>query len=410
MTIVDPAQGGASPLVARVKAILFSPSSEWDHIDTEPATIKGLYTGYVCILAGVATLASLIGRVVFGFGGFGFVYRPPILQAVVGAVFSYVMTLVGVFVVALVIEALAPTFGGEKNRIQALKVAAYSGTAGWVASIVTIFPPLSILVLLGALYGVYLLYLGLPKLMKSPADKAVGYTAAVVVTAFVVSLVVAGIMMVVGGGAMGVGRMAQLDGGHVSGAVRLPGGGSLSYDGDAPQGSFKAVEALAEQYRAGKAGGPLAVDAVLAVPPDQVVALMPASLPGGLDRGVLTTGSRKLGGVSTSNVKAVYAKGDSRVTLTVTDMAAAGALASLGGALNISADKQTATGYQKIGKVDGRITTEAFDNSTRSGKYAVMVADRFLVEAQGANVDIDQLKAAADSVGFDRLEGLAKSG
>jgi hypothetical protein len=209
---------------------------------------------------------------------------------------------------------------------------------------------------------------------------------------------------------MGKERVAQLDGGHVSGSVRLPGGGSLSYDGDAPQASFKAVEALAEQYKPGRAGEPLPVDAVLAAPADQIEALMPASLPGGLDRGALTTGSRKLGGVSTSNVKAVYAKGDSRVTLMVTDMAAAGALASLGGVLNISADRKTATGYQKIGKVDGRITTEAFDYGARSGKYSVMVADRFLVEARGSGVDIGQLKAAVGSVGFERLEGLAKSG
>lgn len=137
---------------------------------------------------------------------------------------------------------------------------------------------------------------------------------------------------------------------------------------------------------------------------------MPASLPGGLDRGAMTTSNRKMGGISTSNVKATYANGDSRVTLTVTDMAAAGALASLGGALNLSGDRRTATGYEKIGTVDGRLTTETFDTSTRSGKYAVMVADRFLVEARGSGVGIDQLKAAVGSVGFDRLEGLAKAG
>ena len=104
------------------------------------------------------------------------------MGALSSAVVDFAMGLIGVYVLSLIIDALAPTFGGQKDRMQALKVAAYSGTAAWVAGIFLIFPPVMLLAVLG-LYSFYLLYLGLPRLMKTPQDKATGYTAAVVVAA-----------------------------------------------------------------------------------------------------------------------------------------------------------------------------------------------------------------------------------
>ena len=85
---------------------------------------------------------------------------------------------------ALIIDAFAPAFGGQKSRIQALKVSAYASTAAWCAGIFALVPPLSFLGILG-LYSLYLLYSGLPVLMKAPQEKAAGYTALVVVCAIV---------------------------------------------------------------------------------------------------------------------------------------------------------------------------------------------------------------------------------
>ena len=117
-------------------------------------------------------------------------FRVPISSSIAQAVTSYVLTLVGVFIIALIIDALAPTFGGEKNQMQALKVATYASTPSWIAGIVMILPMLGVIALLAALYGLYLLYLGLPLLMKAPQEKAIGYTAVVVVVAVVVMMVI----------------------------------------------------------------------------------------------------------------------------------------------------------------------------------------------------------------------------
>ena len=102
---------------------------------------------------------------------------------------TYLLTLGGVYVLALIIDALAPTFNGKRSQIQALKLAAYSMTASWVAGIFDLIPVLWPLTLLG-LYSLYLLYLGLPILMKTPSDKAVGYIAVVIIIAIVLSMVI----------------------------------------------------------------------------------------------------------------------------------------------------------------------------------------------------------------------------
>lgn len=212
-------------LISRVKNIILTPSTEWDVIDKEPAEIGGLYRNYILILAAIGPVAAMIKSVVFGYSLLGVTYRPGIVQAVGTAITSYIITLVGVFILAIVIDALAPSFGATKNRIQAFKVATYSGTAAWVAGIFGLLPGLGFLMLLG-LYNLYLLYLGLPKLMKAPADKAMGYTVvtvvAAIVVAFVSSLVLAPVV-----GLLGAGSALTSPGSSVSGTLSVPGVGKV---------------------------------------------------------------------------------------------------------------------------------------------------------------------------------------
>ena len=174
--------GSASTgLIARVQNILMKPAAEWDVIDGEPASVAGLYTGYACILAAIPAIATLIQLALF--------LHNPILGLVIG-VLSYVSSLIAVFVMALIIDALAPSFGAQKSQIQALKLTVYSYTASWVAGILNIIPVLGILAGLAGLYGLYIMYLGLPKLMKSPADKTVGYFVVSIVVAIVVNIII----------------------------------------------------------------------------------------------------------------------------------------------------------------------------------------------------------------------------
>jgi hypothetical protein len=177
-------------LVDRVKRILMSPRTEWQVIDAEPTTPAQLYTGYIVPLAAIGPIAQIIGHSVFGISvPFMGSYRVPIGSAIARALVAYVLSLAATYVLALIIDGLAPTFNGQRSQIQALKVAAYSSTAAWLAGVFQLIPALALLGILG-FYSFYLLYLGLPIVMKAPREKAIAYTAVVIIAAIVLFMVI----------------------------------------------------------------------------------------------------------------------------------------------------------------------------------------------------------------------------
>lgn len=389
MSVVEPGSAGAG-LVQRVRDILLKPAATWDVIDGERPTVASLYTGYIMPLAAIPAIAQVIGMTVFGAGAFGIVVKWSPVTAVVQGLLMYVLSLAMVYVLALIIDGLAPSFGGTKDQNQALKVAAYSYTAGWVAGVFSIFPALSILGLVG-LYSLFLLYVGLPKLMKAPQDKALPYTGVVILVAIVISLVVA---MVLGSVARltGAGR-GMMDGAQVSGTMKLPGG-----EGSVDLGKLQAAAKAIENS-----------EAVTATDPDSLKAYLPASV-AGFTRTEVSASTASAAGIEGSQAEAQYTRGESNLKLQVTDIGQAGALASIAGAVNMKSSKETATGYEKTGVVDGRMTQESYDRQAKSGEYSVLVGERFMVEASGNGVTMDELKAAVEAVGISRLEAAAKKG
>jgi len=397
-------ENGTSPvagrvnLAERVKRILLEPKAEWERIDAEPTTVGEIFRSWVLILAAVPAVASLIGSLVFGYSFLGITYRPGVMEAVATAVTQYVLAVAGVFVLALIIDALAPKFGGTSNRVQAMKVAAYSATAAWVAGIFGLIPAMAVLGILG-LYSLYLLYLGLPRLMKAPADKAMSYTLVTIVAAIVLAFLIGAIMAPIS--AMFGGGPANVASGDLSGKVSVPGGGELDLGklGEAT----KQLEAATAQMQGGNAGGAAAA----AIPVASLQALLPASL-GAYRRSEVSSSAAAAGGLGGSQAEARYESGDSNFSLQVADVGAAGALAALGGALNAQSSRQTETGYEKTETVDGRMVTEKWDNQSRQGSYGVLVANRLMVQAEGTAPNIDTLKQAVNAVGIERLEALAR--
>ena len=177
-------------LVDRAKAVLMKPKEEWPVIAAEKTEIAALYRTYVIPLAAIGPVANAIGGALIGTNlvGVGAV-RVPFTNAVVGAVIAFALSLLGTYVVARVIDYLAPRYGGTRDLTGAFKVSAYSSTAQWLVGIFALIPALSALSILG-LYGLYLLYLGLPVVMKVPAEKAMSYTVAVVVAVILVFIVI----------------------------------------------------------------------------------------------------------------------------------------------------------------------------------------------------------------------------
>lgn len=177
-------------LVGRVKGILTNPRQEWAAIDAEPLNLGEVLVGYVLPLAAIGPIASLIGWSTFGFGG---LFRLSMGTLIGTAITSYILTIAGVFVLAWVINALAPTFNATQSMPQAIKVAVYSSTAAWVAGIFNIFPALAIIAVIGGIYSLYLCWLGLPVLMKAPTEKATTYVIVVIIALIVLYIVIGSI-------------------------------------------------------------------------------------------------------------------------------------------------------------------------------------------------------------------------
>jgi len=179
----------ASSIVARAKGIIISPKDEWPKIATEPSSVSDVFIRYVLPLAAIGPLAAFIGGQVFGFNTMLISYRPSLMSGVTTLITSYVLSLVGLFVVAFIANFLAPKFDGKDDFTRAFKLCAYAFTAAWVIAIVQIVPALGILAILG-LYSLYLFYLGVTPMVGVPADKAAAYTAITVICAIVVNIIV----------------------------------------------------------------------------------------------------------------------------------------------------------------------------------------------------------------------------
>jgi hypothetical protein len=176
-------------LVERAKNIIVTPKTEWDAVAAEEPNIQQILLSYVLPFALIPTIAAIIGWGVVGIFGFrSFSYG--IAMGLVQLINAFLSVLIAGFV----IDALAPSFGSQKNMGRAVQLVAYSMTPIWLAGILNIFPTIGWLAGLIGLYGLFLMYLGLTPLMKTPEDKKVVYLVISIIILIVVYFVIAAIL------------------------------------------------------------------------------------------------------------------------------------------------------------------------------------------------------------------------
>jgi hypothetical protein len=311
--------------------------------------------------------------------------------------------------------------------VQALKLVAYGGTAGFVGGIFSLLPSLSVLGLLAALYSVYLIYTGVPTLMKCPAEKALAYTAVVVVCGIVAIVVLGAITALlmpshsVGLAGMGAGAAA---GGKVS--IKTP-GGEINIDTQAMEKAAKQMEEAGKRAEAAqKSGDPAAAakamgdvvgamagaaaggtaGAVIAA--QDLKALLPEAL-GDFKRESFEASGGQAMGINGSTAKASYRAGDKRVDLSITDMGALGGIAAMAGLAQMTMDKETTDGFEKVYKQGKTTVREEGRKDGSRAEYTVMLDNGVIVEARGEQLDMKALKTLAAAVDLGKVEALKRS-
>jgi hypothetical protein len=317
----------------------------------------------------------------------------------------------------VVVDALAPNFGGQKCNFQALKVVGYSFTACWLGSVLGIIPGLGVLIAIAAgIYGIYLLYLGLPQLMKCPEEKAAGYTAVVIIIAIVMGFIAA----------MVVGSIAGV-GGAMSGATfsDATSDEEVQFDEDSALGKMqkwgKDMEAANKNLEDAQRSGDQAAqeDALQAVfgaalsggeqveslAPERLKTFVPDEL-AGLARSNISAERSGAMGLQVSTAAASYSNDSGRaVRLEITDTGSAKGLLGLASWAGVEGEKQENGRYEKTFREDGRLIHEEWDSGASQGQYTVVVGDRFTVKIEGAAGDVSELR---DAMGELDLEALAE--
>jgi hypothetical protein len=435
------AAASAPGLFERIKNIVLNPRTEWPVIAAEPATVSQLFIGYVAPLAALAALLGFVRLSVLGVStAFGGGFRMPVASGLVYTVMTFVSALFGVFIIGLIINALAPTFAGRRDQRQAIKTAAYSLTPALLSSVLALSPVLATLLqLLAGIYGIYVLSLGLPVLMQSAREKAFGYTAAVVICTLLVGVV---FMMLftfshIGGARPGwVGAAATQDrgaamAGNALGSVlgtdakgKADLGAALSNLAKSGENPSQAAKPSAAQP-AGAAQSPLSATGGLVsalggalggsqrvAPVDfkDLTAMLPPSLPG-MSRTSSQGENQGAVGIKASSAKADYAGTDgSGVHIEITDISGVSGLMDLAGSLIQTTTSESDSGFEKDVSLGGRTVHEKYDARNKHGDLSVILAKRFSVDISGSGVDMPTLERCLGQVDLSRLESMKNAG
>jgi hypothetical protein len=314
--------------------------------------------------------------------------------------------------IAVLVDVLAPTFGGTRSRIEALKVVAYSWTAAALGGIFYLIPGLSILALLASLYSIYLLYTGLPALMRCPPGKAAAYTAVTIVCAIVAFLVIGAILSALAPFSSPMRSVSAGDGPTVT--VRTPGGdvkidtakmAEMAQRMEAAQKSgdgAAAGKAMSEMMAAATGGNPAPIAAA------DLKAMLPDAL-GDLKRESIESQSGQAMGIGGSSAKASYGDGTKRVQLSITDLGGMGGLASMAAWANMTVDSETEAQVEKVYKDGNRTVREEYRKDGSHGEFTTILANGVVVEAAGEGVDMPTLKRVVAGVDFAKIEALKRA-
>ncbi len=400
---------------ARAKNLLLQPRAEWRRIEEEPAGVGRTVVRGLLPLAAIPAVCSALGLCLIGLRGGGATVRLPWTVGLMQAASLYLLAVIGLAVVAVITALVAPTFGGRADRGRGFKLAVHGATAALIGGVFLLVPPLAPLALLMALYSAYLVFTGLPIVMRCAPRRSVPYTAVVVLAGAVVG--------VLGSSAMTHFLSAGLGGAEI--ALHTP-GGMLKLDAaglvaastqmaDAAQRIASASEKQDATVQAQKQAGQTAAPAgAAAVDPDAGVvpaASLKAALPetlGPFARKSIEMQGGRVGNRESSNARADYASGDQRLRVELTDLGHMRKLMNEVGAV-VQGERENAVESERTWQEGGRILHENFRKDGSFAQVTTTLRNGVVAELTGQRMNLDEVKAASAQLDLNLLETLRRS-
>jgi hypothetical protein len=453
--------GASSPLltnlIERAKNMLLTPKTEWPVVAGEATSIQQLYINYVGPLAVFAAILAFVHVSIIGihvpFGGG--TLREPFAAGLASLVMTLVGAVIGLFIVGIIINVLAPTFGGVRDMRQAMKTAAYAFTPAWLSVVFALLPSFgTLLQFIANCYGIYLLYLGLPIVMRGRKESAAGYTASVVVCTIVLGFVISGVMIAAGGFGLASGAFSHLipsneaskaeERDQAAATVGNVLGNMLGTDAKGKQDLGAALSKVAaagdSANAAGKSAGSAAADSAgSAAPPSQadtekafgaagglvaalggalggahrvapvdfqtLKALLPATLPDMERTNAAGEAKQGLGMKSTDATGSYKAADGSTVEIAIADVSAVAGLMDVAEGLP-QTTTESDSGYEKDVSLGGRKVHEKFDAHSHHSELQTIVGKRFTVNLTGQGVDMSKLESDLGAVDLAKLEAM----
>ena len=394
-------------IIDRVKAILVSPGAEWQVIDGESGDIAGIYRHYLLYLAAIPAIASFLGFWLFGFSLGGVSVKVGFFSGLINAVLYYLLSLVLMYVIALIVDVLAPTFYGTRNQLAAFKLVAYGSTAALVAGVFYLIPAISFLAVVGAVYSIYLIWVGLPVMMKSPPGKNLPYMLLLLVcsvlASWLLSVITRPAVDVVTAESVTVSTPraeVTVDNRKLEEATRQLDAASRQLNEAARTGDPAAAAKAAAAVSAATGGrAPVSVDTLKGLLPETLA---------GMKRDTYEVKSGEAMGVGTARARADYRDGDRSVSIEINDLGGLAGLASLANWANGTGEKETPTMTEKISRSGNRTVRERAEKDGSEAAYSLILANGVIVEARGRGMDLAALRGVVDGLDLARLEAARK--
>ena len=427
----SPIVGAARALAERVHGLFVKTADTWKLIATERTSIAQVYQTYLLPLAALAAVLALLGwGLVELIGADGLGMTVP--MAVSSVLVLLVMVLVGIWMLAQVADVLAPQFQARKSELRAFKLMAYSATPLVLVALFTLMPGAAWLGLLALAYALWLLWQGLPRLMRCPLDKRVPYFAVLVVAIALLAAVTVTLMSFMLQHGRPAPRLAGASGTAAAGAASASKAGASSgtepvaaasvasgvvnhdaampaaaEDASAPLASSSLDAPMADASTGAAPATPSAPmsSAALERLSGQIKALSPTEL-AGLKREQLNTQSLNVAGATGLAVYGDYGQGDKTMSVNWVYVGANPKQTPMGEWANATLQRDDASRSERIYAEGGRHMSELARKDGSGASMKVLLANGVLLDIDAHNLTLDVLKAALPALKLNELEQL----